>query len=76
MTFCARLRRIRPGDSIERFGKMKSVPFLTQIFTGVIILSLMGCGYTILRDFDEEARQAELAAIDSLSSSELPETKV
>ncbi len=29
---------------------------------------LMGCGYTILRDFDQEAKQAELAAIDSLTS--------
>ena len=29
---------------------------------------LTGCGYTIIRDFDEEARQAEWAALDTLTS--------
>lgn len=29
---------------------------------------LTGCGYTIIRDFDEEARQVEWAALDTLTS--------
>jgi hypothetical protein len=39
------------------------------IFSCLIISHIyFGCGYTIVRDYDEEERQAELAAIDSLSS--------
>src|SRR6266850_5433824 len=50
-----------PGEVV------KSISLPTQLCAGVIIFCLVGCSYTILRDLDEEARQAELAAIQSLT---------
>lgn len=46
---------------------MKNTYQLASPSVVIIVCCLMGCGYTILRDFDEEARQAEWAIIDSLT---------
>ena len=45
---------------------MRRIFFVTIFAIG--ICRLTGCGYTIIRDLDEEARLAESAAIDSLKS--------
>lgn len=45
---------------------MNSIQPLIIICFVFILHYYIGCGYTILRDFDEEEMQAELAAIDSL----------
>jgi len=38
------------------------------LFYLVPLVCILGCGYTTLRDIDEEEKQAELSAIDSLLS--------
>jgi hypothetical protein len=47
---------------------MKTINSGILVISGLIVLCLAGCGYTILRDMDEEERQAEWAAIDSLTT--------
>ena len=46
---------------------MNRIHAVTSICLVIILSFLTGCGYTILRDYDEEARQAEWAIIDSLT---------
>ena len=60
------------------FGKAVNRMQLPRLFCFVILVYyFMGCGYTILRDLDAEARQAEFAAIDSLTSApDLTITKI
>jgi hypothetical protein len=53
---------------LESKGQVKRKANLLGVLYFVILAHVcLGCGYTVVRDYEEEAKLAELAAIDSLS---------